>query len=352
MFNIYFSKTEDKTKKCRCRVECRCRVGCLEEPLRRCFRVHGDRVSRHPVMFVLAPVLLTVALGSGLVMLFYNGIVTDTASLYIPTYGLNNVMNNQDTGTLKFGIKNTSTFEASLRVILSADWSNILHKVYINYMMDLDNLIRNVTVENSYRYEDICSKFNGSCPDNSLPEEIYLRNNISQKDRWGSVYRSLYNHGSKHRLGDFYAYGDIYSARAIMLNYYVSYNNIRKRRLTYKWLAKCTAVLATKKTSLFEITYYTTTSLGEELKEATYDVMVVFGITYFMIVTFCLIATTIFGNWVTSKPCLAIAGVLSSTMAILSCFGLLSLCQAPFASQVAIVPYLVLGKIGFISIIL
>ncbi|XP_051524693.1 patched domain-containing protein 3-like [Myxocyprinus asiaticus] len=90
------------------------------------------------------------------------------------------------------------------------------------------------------------------------------------------------------------------------------------------------------------VSYFTSVSRQEEL-EATLDFVIsLFSITYCLAISISIIFCLRF-DCVRTKVWVAVAGVISAGMAVLSSFGLLLLCGIPFAMTVATVPFLILG---------
>jgi hypothetical protein len=61
-------------------------------------------------------------------------------------------------------------------------------------------------------------------------------------------------------------------------------------------------------------------------------------LTVFCVVSFCVV------DWVHSKPVLAVGGVVSACLAIVSGFGLTVLCGTPTVDIVYVAPFLMLCK--------
>ena len=63
---------------------CYCKTDCVERPIRRYFKKHGQYVAKHPYPFFIIPLLLSACLGFGL---RYFELETDTEYLVTPKNG-------------------------------------------------------------------------------------------------------------------------------------------------------------------------------------------------------------------------------------------------------------------------
>ncbi|KAM9163523.1 LOW QUALITY PROTEIN: patched domain-containing protein 3-like [Pangshura tecta] len=92
-----------------------------------------------------------------------------------------------------------------------------------------------------------------------------------------------------------------------------------------------------------EVAYFTSISRQEEFEGNTRKVIPLFSITYFLTITFSIISC-LGVDCVRNKAWVAAFGVLSSGLAVLSSFGLLLFCGAPFDMTVASASFLILGN--------
>ena len=139
---------------------------CIEKPLRRAFYLYGRFIARHPIWFLVCPLLLTAALGSG----FYNFHEEyDIEKLFIPE----GARSKDERSTMQrlfheYEISNNispirmSTLGEYGRVIVTPKKTdgNVLTKDIFDEVEQLDKDIQNITVENdgkTYNYSDLCA---------------------------------------------------------------------------------------------------------------------------------------------------------------------------------------------------
>ena len=87
----------------------------------------------------------------------------------------------------------------------------------------------------------------------------------------------------------------------------------------------------------------TARSIRDELHEVAKRISPLFVVSFFLLVTFSA-ASLMTTDWLQSKPQLAVAGVVSSCLAIPSAFGVCSQFGIPAADIVAAAPFLIVGE--------
>ena len=84
-------------------------------------------------------------------------------------------------------------------------------------------------------------------------------------------------------------------------------------------------------------------TLQTELEDNTISIMPFMFATVGIMVMFCVV-TSMMGDWVRSKPIVGLLGVVSSTLATATAFGLLMYCGLPFIGINLAAPFLMLGE--------
>ena len=92
-----------------------------------------------------------------------------------------------------------------------------------------------------------------------------------------------------------------------------------------------------------EIGFYASKTAENELDVNTRSVLPYFGGTFIVMVTFCLISVSM-GDCVRSKTYLGLGGIISTSLATASAFGLLIYIGVPLIGISAAVPFLMLGE--------
>ena len=136
------------------------------------------------------------------------------------------------------------------------------------------------------------------------------------------------------------------SAKAVRLMYYTKYNTDHDKQDANAWFHQViTAILYEFVDRYPGIKIYcaSTDSLTRQFDEASKDIMPKFAAPLALLITFSVLSCMM-SDWVRSKPWLALLGVLSAALALLSTFGLLSALGTRAVPQVGLVPFLILGK--------
>ena len=328
---------------------------CIEKPLSRVFYVYGRFIARHPAWFLIGPLLLTAALGSGF---YFFKSEYDVENLFSPEgarskdeRSVMQALFNDSERSEHFSANRMTTLDEYGRMIVTAKEAdgNVLTSDVLQEVEELDNDIRNMTVvvsDKTYNYTELCA---GLCEKatNALLglkgtpnfDPSLLTYPIHTLPGGGRVFL-----GST--LGGVTTDGTtIAKAKAWSLFYYLrsdkNYTDIVK-----KWQDKFLSTLAERSNSHINITRFTAHSLEDELKRNSDAVFPLFSVLFSVLITFSIVSC-MSADWVRSKPWLGNLGVLSAGLAVVSSFGLMSLIGVPFIDIVGTSPFLVLGKLCF-----
>ncbi|KAM4605952.1 patched domain-containing protein 3-like [Polymixia lowei] len=229
-------------------------------------------------------------------------------------------------------------------IALSVNNANILTDESLEDIFKLNDEILNITVDRGQLgFSQLCAKAYGRCVVNDILE--ILRPNANTTD----ISYPIHIHRSRpvflgSVLGGVTAdvNGSVTSARALRLTYFLEeredVNEVAKLWLrSFKKL-----LLAETGSKHIQVSYYTSKSKQEEIEKHTTDGFPLFLITYALAVTFSVISCLRLDN-VRNKVWVAVIGVLSTGLAVVSSFGLMLYIGVPFVITVANSPFLILG---------
>ncbi|XP_059183040.1 patched domain-containing protein 3-like [Centropristis striata] len=323
------------------------RTDCLAKPLSGLFERLGSLVGSFPFYFFVIPLVLTAALGGGFSFL-KDREDNDFERQFTPKKGPSKVTRAFIRENFPY---NDSMFSedrlyddgnfASL-IALSTNRSNILKNPAFEDIIRLNNKILNIAVlNNSVGFSELCAKANGQCVSNVVLELI--------SSNESSIIFPVHTHRSSSVfLGSVLggvitdANSSVIRAQAIKLFYYLD-NEESKADASKLWLRGFKKLLSDEpKSKHIEVSYYTSKSKQEEIDSHTTDGFPLFLITYACAITFSVISCLRLDN-VRNKVWVAVFGVLSSGLAVVSSFGLLLYIGVPFVITVANSPFLILG---------
>ncbi|XP_072235168.1 patched domain-containing protein 3-like [Leuresthes tenuis] len=326
------------------------RTDCLSKPLSAFFEKLGSTVGSCPLYFFVIPIFISAALGGGFVFI-RDREDNDLERQFTPTKGPSKV-------TRAFVRENfpcdDSMFSedrlyhkgmyASI-IAVSTINNNVLESSFFEDLIQLNNNILNITVDNGrLGFNELCAKTNGECVSNIILDIIG-----SAKANGTSIAYPEHVHKSTSVFLGFVLGGvdtdlksTVRSAKAVRLYYYLD-DHESTAEVTKMWLRRFKALLSDEvDTEHLDVSYFTSKSKQEEIDSHTTDGFPLFAITYASAITISVLSCLRSDN-VRNKVWVAIFGVVSCGLAVISSFGLLLYIGVPFVITVANSPFLILG---------
>ncbi|XP_047424393.1 patched domain-containing protein 3-like [Mugil cephalus] len=326
------------------------RTDCLAKPLSGLFEKLGSTIGSRPFYFLIIPLIVSTALGGGFFFL-KDREDNDLEQQFTPRKGPSKatkafVKENFPYNDSMFSDKRLYDMEKFASFIaVSTDNRNMLDNPAFEDLIRLNDKILNISV-NSKRsgFSELCAQVNGECVSNAILEMI----SSNETDRT-SLFYPVHNHRSRpvflgYVLGGVItdANSSVISAQAVKLFYYLGTQESTDEASKI-WLRGFKALLSNEGDSEhIDVSYYTSKSKQEEINSHTTDGFPLFLTTYALAITFSVISCMRTDN-VRNKVWVAVFGVLSSGLAVISSFGLLLYIGVPFVITVANSPFLILG---------
>ena len=113
--------------------------------------------------------------------------------------------------------------------------------------------------------------------------------------------------------------------------------------MSMQWQREAMAVVEQLKFEHIIVSRHTARSIRDELHEVAKRISPLFIVSFFILFIFSA-ASLMTTDWLQAKPQLAVAGVVSSCLAIPSAFGVCSQFGIPAADIVAASPFLIVGE--------
>ncbi|XP_061094913.1 patched domain-containing protein 3-like [Conger conger] len=330
-----------------------CVTDCVSRRLSNLFEQFGGYVGSNPLPFFIIPLFLSACLGGGFYFL-EDREANDIEDQFTPVngpakYERRFVMEN-------FPYSNNSMFssqrlytEGTYASFIAKNKRNVLTNEIFKQIITLDETIRNVPVkadQETINFSNICAKSNDMCVSNAILEIIDYNNEMVPQTK---ITFPTYRNGSEvyflgSEVGGVTLSEDnvVENAKAIRLYYYLWEDEAYRQKVNL-WLDEFVKIVSNYTTAnSFEVSYFTSRSRQEELEANTKEVIPLFSVTYFLVITFSIVSCLRLDH-VWNKVWVATFGVLSAGLAVLSSFGLLLYSGVPFAMTVATAPFLILG---------
>ena len=327
----------------------------IESGIRLGFYSYGGFIARHPFPFLLLPVMLTAALGAGIVFLSEE---QNVETLYTPENG--QAKTERSTVEELFA-KNgeddplvSRLTRSGNAIIRMNDGGNVLTQSAIQEILNLHEMVMNIRIlqnDQNYTFSDLCVQVNGVCNENALLALYgYNSSMVPTISLTFPLYRPTSNTvlflggevgGVKFKSD---SSDEVLSAEAVQLSYILRYEDSVDDQRSAMWEQKFIQVVAAFNSTEIRVTRLVSTTLEDELSAASSNIIRDFLITFAIFISFAICSCMMF-DWVRSKPWLAACGVISACMSLVSSFGLLSYIGVPYANVVGAAPFLILGKL-------
>ncbi|KAM4689070.1 patched domain-containing protein 3-like [Discoglossus pictus] len=233
---------------------------------------------------------------------------------------------------------------ASLIIVTSSQ--NILTWKAFEELQKLDTAVKGLSLESNISFQQLCAHHSGSSclPANPLLD-LLLNNtekiNVTYPVFKNKTYLGMYLGGVTLGQED-----TVLEAQALRLVYYLREDTAQDQHNSRLWLNHFITAIPKQIEELqlqsIKVYYSTSISLQKEFEENTKSVIHFFYITFLVTVIFSIMSCMRLDN-VRNKVWVALFGVISPGLAILTSFGLLLYCGVPFTITVANAPFIILG---------
>lgn len=323
------------------------------------FERHGRFVARHPLPFVIIPVVVSVLLAIGLVNI---NATDDSEYLYTPTNAPSKDERRvvQDTfpsdEANRYVSTRRSSVDGDLQVIFKAKGGgDIMTTAAFEEIIMVDAAIKNRLVAVSgvqVNYTDICGRWKGSCVDSDvLSWHNYDANNVGTVTITYPTYNQAFIGYSLGGVTTNSA-SEVTSAETVFISYYVRYTTDDDVTKGDTWIKDLIDYLVeypnTVTLNSVTFTHRSFLSLDLEIAKSAETIVPFFAITYTILISFG-VCVALMTDWVRAKPWAAFGGVMAACLAILSGLGLMAAAGVPFATTVATMPFLIIGKFNVSS---
>ncbi|KAL4624630.1 patched domain-containing protein 3-like [Arapaima gigas] len=326
-----------------------CPTDCVQKPLSSTLYKLGRLVGQNPWCFLVVPLLISAAFGTGFQLLKEREAL-DIEDQFTPVDGPAKkerwfVQDHFPHLDLHFSPVRMHTEGMYASLIAVSSSSDILSQEALEEVRNLDRWICGITVwsiHHQVSYPQLCVRDNGRCVSNIILDILNETEGQTQLTFPIHQFHSRPIFVGSHLGGVQVNLSQAQSARAIRLFYYLTEDNITE---SHMWLRAFTAMFSNEsmpELHKISVSHFTSLSRQEEFKENSKSVIPFFSVTYFLAITFSILSC-LRCDCIRNKVWVAIFGVLSAGLAVLSSFGMLLLCGMPFAMTVATSPFLILG---------
>ncbi|KAJ6666770.1 hypothetical protein lerEdw1_020494 [Lerista edwardsae] len=332
-----------------------CHTECLAQPLTRALRALGALVGTHPWPFLLLPLVLSGSLGSGFVFL-HSRQNHELESQFTPLGGpakadrrfiQEHFPTNDAERFSAPRLTTLGTFAILLAVAVNA---TVLTPVAFAELLALDQAVKGLHTTDR-TFAQLCARNYGRCSSPNPLLSAVQGNPGRVKDLMPNLNWPL-GFGGHVFLAPFLGgvvldpEGNILAAKALRLLYYLQEDDPLQREASELWLKSFMEhipdVLGSLNLSSIQVAYFTSLSRQEEFEKNIEAVIPLFSATYILTILFSIIACARL-DCVRTKVWVAVFGVFSSGLSVLSSFGLLLFCGVPYVITVSGAPFLILG---------
>ncbi|XP_070532382.1 patched domain-containing protein 3-like [Ptychodera flava] len=341
----------------------KCHYDFVQRRLSKRFYTHGKFIGKHPIPFLVIPVIVSVALGVGMLLMEQE---TDIEYLFTPANS--KAIRDRDKIDRLFPPGDSEDFIASKQsrvgnygqvIITASDGDNVLRGFVLQEIFDLHQLITELLVQDgegignsSMTYHDLCGKLSGSCYEAPVLT-LYNNYNVTDFTCLNLTYPvHTINDTHKIFLGTslggvtFYEDGEtIRSAQAMQLNYFLEMDDHDEVRALQndRWESMFLETMRSYSSLRIQIAYFSSQTLESEVKQLSVrGVPQIAAVTVTLVLIFSVLCCLVM-DCVRSKPWLGVLGVVSAGLAVLSAFGLMGYLGVPYINICASMPLLILG---------
>ncbi|XP_076456429.1 patched domain-containing protein 3-like [Babylonia areolata] len=301
------------------------------------FRCYGEFVGKHPLPFIIFPIIVFGGMGAGLVKLEHE---SDLEKVYFPKHS--RAMDDRqyvrdtfpDLDKVSFNSFSQSDKEKAVNLFFrTIGGQSIFYSKVQSEVKEIFGGVMSLS-SSGKTYSDICAKLNGTCVvDGQYVFSPRFNQAVAHKvvtyPVWNKII--LFTAISGVTLDE----GKLVSATVLKLSFKLAEDatDWKKKFLEYAESLDPTTV---------EVAYESPESLSDELDKSTKGDIVFFSLTMTVCCTYASLVTS-GGNPVSTRSMLAFGGILAAGLGIVGSMGLLSACGVKFVNIVGVIPFLIIG---------
>jgi predicted RND superfamily exporter protein len=320
------------------------------------FSRYGRFVARHPWKIILTGFILNGLLGIGMLKL---NIVIDVERVYTPI-GSQASKDSDKVSDIFPDLSGTNFIGYQMpkfgrygEVIVIPKSGNILDGEFLTQLKELYYFLLSIdtTDENkkTVTLNEICARSYGNC---SIDGDVFVDTQfIEEVNSSSDIPFPYFNHSSRGQIyyeqivgGFIISSNTLVSAKMLIMRVNLRTDSDYFTETAKNWQNSFLAKIKEFSSNHFDISYSHSDSLSEELNENVSGDILIFSITFTIMITYACIATmTARCDVVGQRSNLGFAGVIAAGLAIVAAFGLGSACGVEFVSIVGVVPFLIIG---------
>ncbi|KAK7490829.1 hypothetical protein BaRGS_00017885, partial [Batillaria attramentaria] len=308
------------------------------------FMRYGILVGRHPLPFIVFPILVFGSLGAGLATMETE---TDMEVVYFPkdSRALRDRQTVRDTfpdmNNVSYNSFSQSELSSAVSLLFRSKSGSVFNSTVLNEIRNIVTRVKSITASSdgqTVTFSNVCARRDSLC---FVDGEYVLSPSFQAAVGAGLVTYPYWNTPAG-AVPLFTAIGGVEVQAGVLVSATVlklSFNLLADSKV---WQDKFLSFAHDLDPVYTEVTYETPDSLGQELDKSTSGDIWLFSLTITIMLTYASIVTA-GGNPVSTRGMLANGGVLAAGLGILGSMGLLSLCGVKFVNIVGVIPFLVIG---------
>ena len=322
----------------------------VRKGLEKVFYKYGMIIGKHPLPFLLIPIIITSLCSIGFVPFSFRD---DSEFLYTPKNGQAKIDRSffqrvfPEDHENYFSPQRKNTGEGTLNILItkSADGGNVLSEDVIQHAVDIDKAIREITITHSGKqcnYSSLCSKWNHLCTPNIFLELLaYTPESIHTLNLTYPFFEAVFL-GSTLADVKVDSNGHVMHAEVIAMHYFIKCGNEEDTKRGNIWLTAVKEYLLEHETD-GRTYFYTSITFDEELEKSYIAVIPKFAAAFVILLLFCMLST-MSSDCVYSKPWVALASAVGAFMATITACGFLVACGWEVFTLIGMTPFIAIGK--------
>ena len=311
----------------------------VESKIEKVFQKYGELVGRHPLPFIILPILIFGGLGAGVLRMDEE---TDMEKVYFPQ----NSPATEDRQVVRdifpdvsnqfYNVFSLSDPDRAVMLLFRSK-ENIFSNSSVSEIAGIVSDVKNLKGSGKV-FSDFCAKMSSRCV---IEGEFALTPSFLFAFANGNVTYPVWNgmdlastiSGAELRGQT------LVSATVLRISFKLAEE-------VEDWTDKFLAYAETLDPENIEVAYETPVSLSKELDKSTQGDIVYFFLTITLCCSYASVVTASC-NCVSTRSTLAMGGILAAGLGIVGSMGLLSLCGVKYVSIVGVIPFLIIGRLDF-----